>query len=363
MGMKTKKALKITLIALISFVGALLLTVIGYLLYLILDYSRIPDNTTLSVTDAGSDESLSVGEKYTISTYNIGFGAYTPDFTFFMDGGKQSWAESPESVKECIAGASAAVAAMDCDFILFQEVDTDSTRSYHINQANILTDEFSDYSSSFASNYHSSFLMYPFTEPHGASNAGILTLSRYNITSAVRRSLPISESLTKFLDLDRCYSKSRIPVEGGKELVIYNVHMSAYGGSPEIREAQMTMLFNDMNEEYLKGNYCIAGGDYNHDLLGNSVELLNGASTPDFEWAQPLPEELMPEGISVCDGYTSPLAPTCRNCDVPYVEGNFTIIVDGFIVSDNIEVKILENVNLSFAYSDHNPVKMEFILK
>ncbi len=358
-----KKALKISLITLISLIGALLLAVIGYVLYLLFDYSRIPDNTTLSVTDAGIDESLRTGEKYTISTYNIGFGAYTPDFTFFMDGGEQSWAESPESVIECISGASAAISAMDCDFILFQEVDTDSTRSYHINQADILTDKFSGYSSTFANNYHSSFLMYPFTEPHGASNAGVLTLSRYDITSAVRRSLPISESLTKFLDLDRCYSKSRIPVEGGKELVIYNVHMSAYGGSPEIRTAQMTMLFSDMKEEYSKGNYCIAGGDYNHDLLGNSVEQLNGIAAADFDWAQPLPTELLPEGISVCDDYTSPLEPTCRNCDEPYVEGNFTIIVDGFIISDNVEVKVLENVNLSFAYSDHNPVKMEFILK
>lgn len=361
--MRTKKALKISLISLLSLVGLLVTVVLFYLLYLVLDYSRLPDAMTLTVTDNGSDDSLDVGEKYTISTFNIGFGAYTKDFTFFMDGGKESWAESPESVRRCIDSASAAIESMGCDFILFQEVDTDSTRSYHINQADILTEKFSSYSSAFAVNYHSSFLMYPFTEPHGASNSGILTLSRYDITSAVRRALPISESLTKFLDLDRCYSKSRIPVNGGKELVIYNVHLSAYGGSPEIRTAQMTKLFLDMKMEYDRGNYCISGGDYNHDLLGNSVELLNGTTTPDFEWAQPLPNELLPEGIRAAKNYTDSLEPTCRNCDEPYEAGNFTIIVDGFIVSDNIEVSYLQNVNLGFEYSDHNPVKMEFILK
>ena len=358
-----KRTVKISLISFLSLVGLILLVAIGYVFYLLFDYSRLPDNLTLSVTKNGKDESLIAGEEYTISTYNIGFGAYTRDFTFFMDGGKQSWAESPESVRWCIDGASAAVTEMDCDFILFQEVDTDSTRSYHINQADILEEKFSSYSSTFANNYHSSFLAYPFNEPHGASNAGIMTFSRYNISSARRRSLPISDSLTKFLDLDRCYSKSRIPVANGKELVIYNVHLSAYGGSPEVRTAQMTMLFLDMKMEYEKGNYCISGGDYNHDLLGNSLEVLNGAASADFEWAQPLPTELLPDGIGVCGEYTDSLEPTCRNCDEPYVEGNFTIIVDGFIVSDNIEVTYLQNVNLGFEYSDHNPVEMKFILK
>ena len=56
----------------------------------------------------------------------------------------------------------------------------------------------------------------------------------------------------------------------GKELVLYNVHLSAYGGSDEIRTAQMTMLFNDMKAEYEKGNYTVCGGDFNHDFTGDS---------------------------------------------------------------------------------------------
>lgn len=64
------------------------------------------------------------------------------------------------------------------------------------------------------------------------------------------------------MDLDRCYSVSRIPADGGKELVVYSVHMSAYGNSDEIREGQTSMLFNDMKEERQKGNYVICGGDF-----------------------------------------------------------------------------------------------------
>ena len=40
---------------------------------------------------------------------------------------------------------------------------------------------------------------------------------------------------------------------------------------------------------------------------------------------------------------------------------NYTTVVDGFLVSDNIQAKAL-NVDTDFAYSDHNPVKLEFEL-
>ena len=99
------------------------------------------------------------------------------------------------------------------------------------------------------------------------------TFSRYQIESTLRRSLPISESFSKFLDLDRCYAISRIAVSDGKELVIFNVHLSAYGADAEVLEGQRSMLFADMQREYEAGNYVIAGGDFNHDMIGVSNEV------------------------------------------------------------------------------------------
>ena len=152
-------------------------------------------------------------------------------------------------------------------------------------------------------------------------------------------------------------------MENGRELVLYNVHLSAYGGSDEIRAAQMNMLFSDMLEEYRAGNYCVCGGDFNHDFTGDSTQRLNGGETAEFGWAQPFPIDMLPKGLIRCTDYTcGEQRPTCRNCDIPYEEGNFTIIVDGFIVSDNVTVTFLENVQTGFTYSDHNPVVMRFTL-
>ncbi len=54
--------------------------------------------------------------------------------------------------------------------------------------------------------------------------------------------------------------------------------------------------------------------------------------------------------------------PTCRSSDMPYTPGvNYTAVLDGFIVSDNLTATA-RNVDTGFAYSDHNPVLLTFVL-
>lgn len=344
--------------------GVILAVIITYVLYVLISYKRIPDRQALDVVKGADKDAVATGKTYTIVTQNLGFGAYTADFTFFMDGGKQSRAESRDSVISCIEKGGDTVAGFDPDFILFQEVDTDSTRSFHVNEKDILLERFKGYDSVFAFNYNSAYLMYPLIKPHGASNSGMLTLGKYSIDSSVRRSLPISTGFSKFVDLDRCYTVSRVPVENGKEFVIYNVHLSAYGNNDEIRKAQMTMLFDDIKAEYEAGNYCVCGGDFNHDFTGDSTKLLNGGESVGYGWAQPFPHELLPNCIKRCDDYVNGTLPTCRNCDVPYVKGEtFVIIVDGFLVTSNVTAVSVENIQTGFEYSDHSPVVLKFSLE
>lgn len=55
---------------------------------------------------------------------------------------------------------------VDPDFALLQEVDTDSTRSYHVDEAALLRQALPDRASVFAQNYDSPYLFWPLTEPH-----------------------------------------------------------------------------------------------------------------------------------------------------------------------------------------------------
>ena len=362
-----KKFLKIAGILL----GAIVVLLGGYVVYLYASYHRIPDNQELEVeAPAGSstedvkESQLKTDTTYSALTYNIGFGAYTPDFSFFMDGGTSSWAKSKESVLETVQGAGELAASYDPDFAMIEEIDLDSTRSYHVDEYSILKDCFPEYYDVFAQNYDSAFLFYPFNQPHGSSKSGIGLFSRYPVTSALRRSFPVSTSFTKFFDLDRCYSISRVPVENGKELVIFALHMSAYGNSDEIREGQISMLREDMEKEYAAGNYVLCGGDFNHDLKASEEDTGERES-----WAYPFPRKELPEHFSfgldlLSDSERENLWNSARNADMEYVPGKtYTVTLDGFILSDNLKCVSYENVNTGYSYSDHDPVYIEFELK
>ena len=79
------------------------------------------------------------------------------------------------------------------------------------------------------------------------------------------------------------------------------------------------------------------------------------------EWVFALQDKDIAEGFSFAAAVN---APTCRSTDMPYEKGvNYTVVLDGFIVSDNVEVVHTENVDNGFLYSDHNPAKMTFLLR
>lgn len=354
--------------------GLLIVCVIciaGYIIYMQMNYYRIEDHTALE-TGNNQEQILKAGETYTAVTCNIGFGAYGPDYSFFMDtgemedgtrtAGKYGKAISKESVETNTEKAAEALEKLNADFMLLQEVDVDADRSYHINQKETLMKRFGDYGNVFANNFHSAYLFYPFSDPHGAVEAGLLNFSRYEIAEAERRSYPVDNSfVTKFTDLDRCFSVMRLPVEGGKQLVLVNNHMSAYDEGGLIRAQQLELLNSVMEEEYEAGNYVIVGGDFNH-ALGEAVAEGFPSKQKFPAWVSILTQEEMAEGIRIVQAENELEVPTCRGADIPYTKGvNFTTVVDGFLVSDNVKATA-ENVDTDFGYSDHNPVLLWFEL-
>ena len=392
---KKRLALRIVLIVL-----AVILAVVGsYVIYVFTSYHRLPDNLELTpepdplMYDAMNrlpPERINVepGQKtYTIMTYNIGFGAYTSDYSFFMDGGKYSWARSKDGLNQNLVDMSSAIRSYDPDFLLLQEVDEDGTRTYHVNEVNYMCALLDYFQHVYAQNFDSPFLFWPLWQPHGANKSGLLTLSSAYISSAMRRSLPVSNSVTKIVDLDRCYSITRIPLgdptplpldrgektadpasdptdSDTKELVLINVHLSAYS-TGSVREKQLEMLYGDLQKEYDKGNYVICGGDFNHNLRGGDDD-----KAP--SWAQPFPMETLPDGfhfgfLKDANGKSDPEVNidhnSCRDANEPYnPDTTFTVLADGFLVSDNIEVTYYESVDTQYTYSDHDPVLMEFRL-
>lgn len=363
------KWVKITAFILLSILALVILVAGSYIIYLSIQYYRIEDNQVLAI-DRNIETKVALNTDYSISTYNIGFGAYTQDFSFFMDSGTMkngkkvtgtgSTAKNKETVLANTQGAIDAVKSNNYDFMLFQEVDTDATRSHKTNQYAMLSEQFSNYATTFAVNFHSGFLCYPINDPHGYVNAGIATYSKYKIGSSVRRQLPIDNGFfAKFFDLDRCLSINRLPIESSdKEFVLINLHLSAYDKGGIIRAQQLEVINKILEVEYEKGNYIVVGGDFNHDIV-ESINL--------FETEQEVPEwvfQLFNSNLAEHFSFSAATnCPTCRSTDIPYTKGvNYSVVIDGFIVSDNVTVINNSNIDTDFTYSDHNPATMTFKL-
>ena len=341
--------------------AAVVLIAAGYLAYVLIAYHRLGDQV---ITPEGAASSPQADGAYTLVSYNAGFGAYEADYGFFMDGGDQAWAWSKKRLDKNLQNMAALLQEKQAQFYLIQEVDIDSTRSYHVDERPYFTSALGGMAFTFAQNYDSPFLFYPFLQPHGASKSGLLTFSAYPISEAKRVELPVETGFTKFLDLDRCYAKNRISLADHRELVLYNFHLSAYTSDGKIANEQLKLLLADMQEEFRQGHYCIAGGDFNKDVLGNSSAIF-GTPETEYTWAQPIPEELfagMPVSLIAPIDRENPV-PSCRNADSAYHPGQYVVTVDGFLVTENVEVLESTVLDTGFAYSDHNPVLMRFTLK
>ncbi len=377
-------------------VSTALISAASYVAYVLLSFNRIGDQVL--TVDHRSDKTLSANTEYKAISYNIGFGAYSQDFTFFLDTGYDeagnptcgywSKARSKEAVEFNTSGAIATLMQEDADFLLCQEVDTDSTRSYHINQDDLLKNAFPAYDHVHAVNVHTAFLPYPLYDMHGTINGGIATLSRYSIASAERKQYTITDSISRIFDLDRCFSVSVLPVNNGKNLYLVNSHMSAYGDGEKVRSAQVAELNAFLALTQVNGDYVVVGGDWNHDLLtyNSTAEYKIGDTFKYTEQHRPHGEtKRAPDWMSyffdstgkspLIDGFTvvaSDNVPTCRNNDIPYTPGKtFVCTVDGFVVSSNVRVKSHRTIQTKnpvepgrdgFVFSDHEPTALSFEL-
>lgn len=340
-------------IALFLFAGVFLLYVT------VTDYR--PRETEPIVMEGNPDRVMKAGDAFTVTTFNIGYGGLDRDQDFFMDGGTGSRSSSKRQTELNLRGMGTFLSGLRSDIIFIQEVDIDSTRSYRINEVDSLKVFLPGYGFSYADNYKMPWVPVPVLHPMGHVRGGMLTLSKFNSSSAVRYQLPGEEKWPRQqFDLDRAFIENRIPVKNGKELVLVNLHLSAFDKGGSIRKQQLHYLKAYIQKETALGNYLIVGGDWNHSLLGTDPKAFK---TPQDwpEWLQPFPEDFKPEGFQWA---VDNKVPSVRTVDLPFKEGlNFRAVIDGFLVSPNIEILHVEGYDLKHEHSDHNPVRAEFVLK
>ena len=346
----------------LGIITLLIVIVLAYAAYVFIAYYRLDEHTTIEVDDRSSLKATT-SQDYSIVTYNVGMGIYSQDFGFFMDGGTKGKADSIKDVNFNNEGIINYLQKENPDFIMIEETAEDCTCSYHVNQLQLLKDTFAKYDVAFGQNWDSPYLAVPPLKPFGKAKTGLTTLSKYNIENAERIGLPIEDKITKIVDLDRCYTKSVVSLDKDAKLILFVIHPSAYTSDGVTAYKQIEILLNDMEQEYKNGNYVIAGGDWNRDLYGDSWKYFVDKN-PDLEWTRNFDKSALPKHFSIvdCIDDNNPI-PSSRNADGPYNENQSQMVIDGFIISDNVVVNEAKVIDLKFLYSDHNPVYMNFWLK
>ena len=355
-----------------SFLGLLsllLLYIISVLLYgTFTDYQ--PEDRIELEHIKSVDQVVDPDSSLSFTIWNLGFGGLGKESDFFYDnghfffsGGKKTRTPQP-LVEKNVKGILEVIDTLQSDFFLLQEVDRPSRRSHYFDQFGAIGDLLPRHASTFATNFNVDFVPIPVLEPwraYGKANSGLASFTRFQPKESIRIQLPGEFSWPKrVFSLDRCLNLQRFDLPNGKSLVVVNVHNSAYDKNGALKNQQLDFIKELLVQEYEKGNYVIAGGDWNMCPPYFRFDGFMPGRTQGYTQMN-IPDDLFPPNWRWV--YDATL-PSNRKTKTTYLPGQtFVTVIDFYLVSPNIQVKKVRAVNTDFAYSDHQPVWVEVELR
>ena len=290
----------------------------------------------------------------------MGYGGLGKEVDFFYDGGKMVTSPQEHVLKNNTGMKKFLAENKDVDFIMLQEVDRNSKRSWKIDQAEEFAKILPEHNYAFTPNYDVQYLPFPFTNPIGKVYGGLQTLSKFTPVESKRIALPgITDFPRKLFYLERCLLMQRYKLANGKELIVINTHFEAYDDG-SVKKEQMALTKKILEAEYAKGNYVVLGGDWNIAPPSFNVHTWEKEKEDD-------PLYLKNNDAHYIDGwsydYDSTTATNRKNKFAFDAKTTFTTVIDYYFTSPNIEVEEVKGFNMGFDCSDHQPVRMKIKLK
>jgi len=119
---------------------------------------------------------------------------------------------------------------------------------------------------------------------------------------------------------------------------------------------QFEKLLEIAAEYYADGKHVVIGGDWNMQLT--PTDFPNNTDMKQLFWLKTLPHEKIPADWELV---FDPSIATVRTNYQPYIMGeNYTTVIDGFLVSPNVELVSVKGIDTDFEFTDHQPVLAEF---
>lgn len=333
--------------------------IIPGILILIASITKFEPDEVSRIEVSASPEVLLQDAEIDLMIWNIGYSGLDASMDFFYDGGEQV-RPSKENVFRNLEAIRSFLGKNDSiEYFLLQEVDVESKRSYRVNQYDSISRTLSEYHNYLALNYKVFFVPLPVINPMGRVASGLASFSKYQPSEVKRYSFPGNYQWPKNLFmLDRCFLVQRHPLANNKELLVINTHNSAYDDG-SLRKKQMEYLREFLLKEYQKGNYIIAGGDWNQSPPAFE-EVFDDQVLDTVNYSE-ISKDYLPEGWKWAYDETMP---TNRRVATVYERGATpTALIDYFLVSPNIHIESIKGIDMNFQYSDHQPVILKIKMK
>jgi endonuclease/exonuclease/phosphatase family metal-dependent hydrolase len=293
---------------------------------------------------------------FTFFSWNIGYAGLGREMDFFYEGGKRVKPEHGEFQKY-LNGILEMIRAHDSiDFIFIQEADIHSKRSYYTDESEEIAGVLKDHCFAFARNYDCRYVPVPVFGAMGRVVSGIISFSHYRPDSVTRFDFGTQFSWPqRLVFLNRCFMAMRFRLECGKELIVVNTHNSVFDEKGDLRKKELEKLNDFMSDEYEKGNFVIAGGDWNQNP--------RGFTSRNIKTGDKVKEIALTFADDIFKGWQFAFDPgqsTNRDVDMHYRKGiTQTTIIDFYVVSPNIKVESVKTISSGFENSDHQPVIMK----
>ena len=220
---------------------------------------------------------LQSGRTLKVLSYNVQFMA-GKGYLFFFELPNDAGPDErplPADVAHTTDEVARIIKEEDPDIVLLQEVDDGAKRTGHTDQLRTLLSRLPAAYRCHTSTFYWKARFVPHRRIMGAVGMKLSTISKYRITASIRHSLaPVPRNtLVRQFHPKRAILETRLPVEGGKDLVVLNLHLEAFPEDSDVMQKQAMQLDTVLTGLCEENHRFVAGGDFNLLPPGQRIRL------------------------------------------------------------------------------------------
>ncbi|PHR93268.1 MAG: hypothetical protein COA69_04810 [Robiginitomaculum sp.] len=295
------------------------------------------------------------GTTISVLNWNLGYAGLGKDSDFVADGGEHFYPPSKDAVLGNLEGIRSVIATNRADIHIFQEISEPDMLTLGVDVLAGVRDSLPDDNWYFTNDISTRFI-----PQKSAMHHGMAFFSRLKTDPVQTIRLPLEPTRLNGTLKRQYHTQVReFKDANGEAWAIFNIHLSAFDANGNIRVQQFERLLEIVDTFYQDGKHVVVGGDWNMQLI--PTDFPHTTKQEYLFWLKTLPHESLKPGWKMLVDET---VPTARTNERPFVKGeNYTTIIDGFLISPNVDSISLKTIDTNFEFTDHQPVWGEFRAK